>query len=111
MPAKRVISFIDGQNLYHSARQAFGYTYPNFDPVRLTQLVAAAAAWIVAGTRFYTGVPDQNDNRPWYEFWTAKCPGEVRRRYESAARRASTCVANPKTRGFGRVAAFGYLLG
>ena len=73
VPAKRVISFIDGQNLYHSARQAFGYTYPNFDPVRLTQVVAAAAAWIVAGTRFYTGVPDQNDNRPWYEFWTAKC--------------------------------------
>ena len=46
-PATRVISFIDGQNLYHSARQAFGYTYPNFDPVRLTQLVAAAAAWKV----------------------------------------------------------------
>ena len=75
-PAKRVISFIDGQNLYHSARQAFGYTYPNFDPVRLTQLVAAAAAWNVVGIRFYTGVPDQNENRPWYEFWTVRRNGD-----------------------------------
>jgi hypothetical protein len=28
---KRTIAFIDGQNLYHSVREAFGYTYPNYD--------------------------------------------------------------------------------
>ena len=35
MPAeplvKRAVAFIDGQNLYHAARESFGYTYPNFD--------------------------------------------------------------------------------
>ena len=38
MPAepaiKRAVIFVDGQNLYHAAREAFGYTYPNYD--RLT---------------------------------------------------------------------------
>ena len=26
---KRTIAFVDGQNLFHAAREAFGYTYPN----------------------------------------------------------------------------------
>lgn len=28
---KRAFAFIDGQNLFFAARQAFGYTYPNYD--------------------------------------------------------------------------------
>jgi len=70
--AKRVIGFIDGQNLFYAARQAFGYSYPNFDPKRLTEVVAAARGWMPAGTRFYTGVPDAADNPFWNHFWTAK---------------------------------------
>jgi len=31
----RVIAFFDGQNLFHAARSAFGYTYPNYNPKRL----------------------------------------------------------------------------
>jgi hypothetical protein len=31
--------FFDGQNLFHSAKAAFGYTYPNFDPVKLANYV------------------------------------------------------------------------
>src|SRR6185312_14044746 len=27
---KRAVAFIDGQNLFHHARQAFGYHYPNY---------------------------------------------------------------------------------
>jgi hypothetical protein len=27
---KRAVVFIDGQNLYHSVRESFGYTYPNY---------------------------------------------------------------------------------
>jgi len=34
---KRTIAFIDGQNLYHSVREAFGYTYPNYDVQMLAQ--------------------------------------------------------------------------
>ena len=29
LSVKRVIVFIDGQNLFHAAREAFGYIYPN----------------------------------------------------------------------------------
>ena len=69
---KRVIGFVDGQNLFYAAKQAFGYSYPNFDPKRLTEVVAAAQGWTVLGTRFYTGVPDPTDNPFWNHFWTAK---------------------------------------
>jgi hypothetical protein len=45
MPAepavKRAIAFIDGQNLFHNARNAFGYTYPNYDVQKLAQAVCA----------------------------------------------------------------------
>ena len=57
---RQVISFVDGQNLFHAAR-------------RLNEIVAAAQRWTVAGIRFYTGVPDQSDNRFWNDFWVAKC--------------------------------------
>jgi len=26
---KRTVAFVDGQNLYHAARESFGYTHPN----------------------------------------------------------------------------------
>ena len=26
---KRAVAFLDGQNLFHAASEAFGYTYPN----------------------------------------------------------------------------------
>ena len=29
----KVIAFIDGQNLFHSAKDAFGYKFPNYDVV------------------------------------------------------------------------------
>jgi hypothetical protein len=69
---KRVIGFVDGQNVFYAAKQAFGYSYPNFDPKPLTEVVAGAHGWTPAGTRFYTGVPDQADNPFWSNFWTAK---------------------------------------
>ncbi|HXR04291.1 MAG TPA: hypothetical protein VN836_06240 [Verrucomicrobiae bacterium] len=39
MPAepaiKRVVAFIDGQNLFYAAKTAFGYKHPNYDPKAL----------------------------------------------------------------------------
>ena len=70
---RRAISFVDGQNLFYAARQAFGYTYPNYDPRSLTEVVAAAQGWAVAGIRFYTGVPNPADNPFWHGFWAARC--------------------------------------
>lgn len=69
---KRAVAFFDGQNLYHSAKKAFGYNYPNYDPRALAQHICVAQGWDLRATHFYTGVPDIEDNRHWHEFWTAK---------------------------------------
>ena len=36
---KRVVAFVDGQNLFNAAKQAFGYDYPNYDAVKLARLI------------------------------------------------------------------------
>lgn len=41
-PIKRAIAFVDGQNLFHAARHAFGYTFPNYDVKKLAQAVCQA---------------------------------------------------------------------
>lgn len=69
---KRAVAFIDGQNLFHSARSAFGYTYPNYDVAALSGAVCANRGWQLAQVRFYTGVPDSGDDARWSAFWAAK---------------------------------------
>lgn len=69
---KRATAFIDGQNLFHAAKEAFGYAYPTFDVAALARAVCALRGWNLAGVRFYTGVPDARDNPFWNHFWTAK---------------------------------------
>ena len=93
--AKRTVVFIDGQNLFHSAREAFGYTYPNYDANALAERVYTGQKWRLVQTRFYTGMPAREDDPRWHDFWSAKlavmgrqgvhasttatsCPGEVR---------------------------------
>ena len=70
--SKRVIAFIDGQNLYYGAKDAFGYTYPNFDARALVHKLCEAQGWKLIETRFYTGVPSAADNPTWNTFWTRK---------------------------------------
>jgi uncharacterized LabA/DUF88 family protein len=69
---KRAAAFIDGQNLFHRARQAFGYTHPNYDVQKLARAVCAARGWSLEEVRFYTGVPDATDNLFWHKFWQNK---------------------------------------
>ncbi|KPF79507.1 hypothetical protein IP78_08990 [Brevundimonas sp. AAP58] len=69
---KRAIAFFDGQNLFHCAKAAFGYTFPNFDPDALARAVCARMGWSCEGVRFYTGIPDAVDNAFWNHFWVAK---------------------------------------
>jgi uncharacterized LabA/DUF88 family protein len=69
---KRAVAFIDGQNLFHAAREAFGYSYPNYDPGRLAESVCTKAGWSLTQVRFYTGVPDSGDNPRWHQFWAKK---------------------------------------
>jgi len=69
---KRVYAFFDGQNLFHHAKGAFGYPYPNYDPKKLAEHVCATHRWHLEAVHFYTGVPDVNDKPFWNHFWTAK---------------------------------------
>ncbi len=69
---KRAIAFVDGQNLYHYARESFGYTYPNYDVTALGQRICLQKGWNLTQVRFYTGVPDHHDNPFWNYFWSHK---------------------------------------
>ena len=55
-PIKRAIAFVDGQNLFYAAKQAFGYTYPNYDPLALATAVCRSKGWVLTQTCFYTCV-------------------------------------------------------
>jgi len=70
--SKRAFVFVDGQNLFHCAKEAFGYTYPNYDPLKLARAICARHSWCCKVVRFYTGIPDSADQPFWHHFWTAK---------------------------------------
>lgn len=63
---------MDGQNLYHHVKDSFGYPFPNYDILKLSECVCTMRAWNLSQARFYTGVPDVTDNPFWSSFWTAK---------------------------------------
>jgi len=69
---KRTFTFIDGQNLFYAAKDAFGYTYPNYDPLLLAQWLVNQRNWQLTETHFYTGIPQVIDSARWNYFWTAK---------------------------------------
>jgi uncharacterized LabA/DUF88 family protein len=69
---KWAVTFIDGQNLYRSAKEAFGYHYPNYDVLALSKAVCRVQHWNLARVKFYTGVPDPHDDPFWNHFWIGK---------------------------------------
>ena len=69
---KRAVSFIDGQNLYRHAKDAFGHHHPNYDPRRLADAVCADRGWVNHGVRFYTGVPSADRTPMWHGYWTRR---------------------------------------
>jgi uncharacterized LabA/DUF88 family protein len=70
----RAIVFVDGQNLFHAVKKAFGYNYPNYDVLSLAQAICKRQGWSCERVQFYTGVPDLTDNPFWHQFWAAKLP-------------------------------------
>jgi hypothetical protein len=42
---KRAIAFFDGQNLFYAAKHAFGYSWPNYDPLKLARAVCQSQGW------------------------------------------------------------------
>jgi uncharacterized LabA/DUF88 family protein len=69
---KRAVAFVDGQNLFHAVREAFGYTYPNYDVQALAKTVCQAKDWDLIQARFDTGIPAPADDPFWHHFWSAK---------------------------------------
>jgi len=69
---KRAVAFVDGQNLFHAVRAAFGYSYPNYDIRNLSLSLCQAKGWSLAQARFYTGLPDPADDAFWNHFWITK---------------------------------------
>jgi len=88
-PVKRAVAFFDGQNLYHHAKAAFGYTHPNFDPVKLFNAICAKEQWQNSGVRFYTGTPSQKKQPVWHAYWSNRL---------LAMRRAGIFVASREIR-------------
>ena len=46
---KKTIAFVDGQNLFHAAKEAFGFTYPNYDPLKLAKEICSRQDWQLYG--------------------------------------------------------------
>ncbi len=69
---KSAIPFVDGQNLFHGAREAFGYKYPNYDIVALSKILCESKRWNLKAIHFYTGIPDKIDDIFWNHFWSGK---------------------------------------
>jgi len=69
---KRTVAFFDGQNLYHHAKAAFGYSYPNYSPLALASQVCCRNGFNLHEIRFYTGIPSSKDDPFWNAFWSAK---------------------------------------
>ena len=71
-PVKRTLAYIDGQNLFHGAKESFGHSHPNYDIKALVTKVCQTRGWRLDGIHFYTGIPDATDNAFWNHFWTVK---------------------------------------
>jgi len=69
---KRAVTFVDGQNLFYAVREAFGYTYPNYDVLALSRSICLSHGWRLSDVYFYTGIPDSADKPSWHHFWSAK---------------------------------------
>lgn len=74
----RAVSFIDGQNLFRHAKDAFGHHHPNYDPLKLAYAVCDANRWISREVRFYTGVPSAARSPMWHAYWSRRLT-EMRR--------------------------------
>lgn len=66
---KRAVAFVDGQNLYHHAKAAFGHHHPNYDPIKLLAAICQSQGWQPSGVRFYTGIPSAVHAPMWNGYW------------------------------------------
>lgn len=84
---KRATVFVDGQNLFHAAKNCLGYTYPNYDPQALGRFLCGREGWQLNEVRFYTGIPDPRRNPMWAGFWSNK--------FAHMGRQGIICIGRP----------------
>jgi uncharacterized LabA/DUF88 family protein len=72
---KRVVTFFDCQNLFKTVKNLWGYSFPNFDPIKLSQKIVSmhcGELWILTAIHIYTGIHDAAVNRGLHDFWNRK---------------------------------------
>jgi len=67
---KFAMAFVDGQNLFQHAKDAFGHFHPNYDLLKLHKAVCDARGWVPNLVRFYTGIPDPRESAMWAGYWS-----------------------------------------
>jgi uncharacterized LabA/DUF88 family protein len=68
-----VVVLIDGQNLFHATKTAFGRRHPDYDPQALAAAICAKHPdWDLVQTRFYTGIHSEKENYFWHHYWVSK---------------------------------------
>jgi uncharacterized LabA/DUF88 family protein len=84
----RVFAFIDGMNLFNSAKRCFGYQYPNCDHVKIVNaIVNVEAGRQLERATLYQGVPKAEHDAIKNAWWNRKLAGvgrsgiKVERRY------------------------------
>ena len=63
---------MDGQNLFHAAREAFHHRVPDYDILALGRALCRPRRWQLMQTRFYTGFPTVSASPFWARFWERK---------------------------------------
>jgi uncharacterized LabA/DUF88 family protein len=71
---KRTFAYVDAQNLFNAAKEAFdefeGYDYPNYDPIKLAECICRIQSWKLEKLHIYTGLPEYSDPR--HSWWNRK---------------------------------------
>lgn len=75
---KYAMGFFDGQNLFQHAMAAFGHYHPNYDPLKLHKAVCEANGWVPNLVRFYTGIPNAQEDERWAGYWANRILGMKR---------------------------------
>lgn len=70
VPKKYAMAFFDGQNLYQHAKEAFGHHHPNYDPKKLHHAICQKLGFTPNLTRFYKGIPSQEESNMWAHYWS-----------------------------------------
>jgi uncharacterized LabA/DUF88 family protein len=85
-PMMRAVAFFDVQNLYRHAKDAFGHTHPNFDPVKLHKAVCVLNGWNVDQIRYYTGIPQSDRSPMWHDYWANRILSLKRQNIQTVTR-------------------------